>query len=151
MLTTEGTRDRGTTYTVHEGVDTKGELSPATKTYTTEHKFADQYLIPAEQQRLVGENPAIDAQDLAEVAGAQARWKMTGEPGDVSPGLASEIGPFADARRGGAANTAPSADQPGTAATGGGGPSAAQISHALQASTTLQAPGIDNAPAGPCP
>ncbi|MFI6779289.1 hypothetical protein [Nocardia sp. NPDC050412] len=148
LLTTEGTNDRGTTYTVHERADANGELSPATKTHTTEHKFADRYLIPAEEQRLTRANPTMDAQDLAEAAGAQVRWKMTGDPGDVSPELITETGPFADARRADA--TAPYADQHGTPSIAASGPTAQQISHALEASAALEVSGVDKAPAGPC-
>jgi hypothetical protein len=142
LLTTAGTTDRGTRYTVHEGVDADANLTPAVATYTTEHKFADRHLILGEEQRLARENPSLDARDLAEVAGAQARWKMTGDPGDVSAELAVESGPFADARR----SAAPAA---GPAVVDGPGPSAQQISQAMVAGNALEAGGISNAPAGP--
>ena len=77
----------GTKYTVHDHVKPNGELSDPKKTYGNEHKFADGYLIPAEEARLKESNPAIDKQDLVEVAGASAKFKITGDPGNASKHL----------------------------------------------------------------
>jgi hypothetical protein len=145
QLTTEGTRDLGTRYTVHERVEHTGELSDATRSFTTEHKFADRYLIPAEQARLAQENPSIDPHDLCEAAGAQARWKMVGAPGEVSPELVAEIGPFAAAQHA-APTTAPAPDthQPPSNTTQG--PSASQISQALETAASPGGVGVDTPP-----
>jgi hypothetical protein len=69
-LTTEGTGDRGgTTYTIHghveHGPGVNGETSVLTKpadsggTYKTEHKIADNYLIPDALERFETDNPQI--------------------------------------------------------------------------------------------
>jgi hypothetical protein len=90
MLTSkDGTK--GTTYSIHHGVDAKGQLSEPSKTYSTEHKFADQHLIPAEEKHIKQSNPNVDRQDLHEAAGASARHKMTGHPGDVSKHVAQHV------------------------------------------------------------
>jgi hypothetical protein len=60
-------------------------------TYGTEHRFADAHLIPAEQAKLKAANPELDPKIEAEAAGGVARWKMTGEPGDVSKQILEKI------------------------------------------------------------
>jgi hypothetical protein len=90
MLTSkDGTK--GTTYSVHESATAKGGLSQPSKTYSTEHKFADQHLIPAEEKHIKQSNPKVDKQDLQEAAGASARHKMTGHPGEVSKHVAQHV------------------------------------------------------------
>ncbi|WP_223297266.1 SpvB/TcaC N-terminal domain-containing protein [Catenulispora acidiphila] len=50
-------------------------------TYGNEHKFADRFLIPQIEDQIRAANPNATPGEVAEAAGRQARWVMTGEPG----------------------------------------------------------------------
>ncbi len=93
---------KGTRYTVHERVlvvnddrkninpkDVNRDLSEPKRTYGTEHKFADRYLIKSEFDKL--QNTNLSGRDKVELAGATARWKMTGDPGPRSPHLFQKL------------------------------------------------------------
>lgn len=79
---------KGTRYTVH-GVDEKGQAT--SKSFNTEHKFADAHLIPAEAAHIKAANPKVSPQRLVQAAGASARHKMTGHPGPVSKDVAEHV------------------------------------------------------------
>jgi hypothetical protein len=60
-------------------------------TYGNEHKFADRHMIPTEHERIKAANPNVDPKVAAEAAGAVAKWKMTGDPGNVSKQIATKV------------------------------------------------------------
>lgn len=58
----------------------------------TEHKFADNRLIPMEEQNLTQANPSIDPGVRSIEAGRMARWRMTGDPGPApGPGYGRAV------------------------------------------------------------
>ncbi len=63
----------GTTYTISGG-----------SVYGNEHKFADRFLIPQIEDQIRAANPGATQAEVAEAAGRQARWSMTGEPGPAA-------------------------------------------------------------------
>jgi hypothetical protein len=80
----------GTRYTVgeHAAPRPTGQLElpgfdnrPVEQRYGTEHKFADAYLIPEEAQRIRDRNPGADPNLVNLWAGAAARSRMEGIPG----------------------------------------------------------------------
>jgi hypothetical protein len=82
----------------------------AERTYQTEHKFMDNYLIPRAARRIAEARkraglPPLDPRMLAIAAGEQARWEMAGESGT------SRSGKVIDIAKGGTAAPAP-AGQP---------------------------------------
>jgi len=68
----------GTTYSI-DGIPRKpGTVQDRDPAYQTEHKFADNYLIPSIRSRMP---PDVDPRNATLWAGTEARWQMTGEPG----------------------------------------------------------------------
>ena len=70
---------------------------PRDPDYSTEHKFADNYLIPRESERIAAARrqaglPPLDPRTLATAAGEQARWIMTGEAGPATSGMVVQLG-----------------------------------------------------------
>ncbi|MFC9660068.1 SpvB/TcaC N-terminal domain-containing protein [Nocardia sp. NPDC127606] len=58
----------------------------------TEHKFADNRMIPIEEQKLAAANPSLNPGTRAIEAGRMARWRMTGEPGPApGPGYGQAV------------------------------------------------------------
>jgi RHS repeat-associated protein len=49
--------------------------------YGNEHRFADRFLIPQIEDQIRAANPGATPGEVAEAAGRQARWIMTGDPG----------------------------------------------------------------------
>lgn len=55
-----------------------------TKTYKSEHRVAD-HLAQREVQRIKSAAPGLDKRSAAKAAGGVAKWKMSGNAGDVDP------------------------------------------------------------------
>jgi hypothetical protein len=82
----------GTKYTVQKEQQTANYLSKKSKgQYTTEHRFADRFMIKRAESRISANNPKVNPQKAATAAGAQARWEMTGHPGDVPKDVARPV------------------------------------------------------------
>lgn len=77
----------GTTYTVLGG-----------SVYGNEHKFADRFLIRQIEDQIRAANPSASAAEVAEAAGRQARWVMTGEPGPAAVPFPEAAGMSSSAR-----------------------------------------------------
>jgi hypothetical protein len=80
-----------TRYSAHSYVERNGQLSPASHTYGNEHKFVDRYMIEKEYQNIKSSNPNAPEKEVIQAAGAAARWKMTGDPGDAPQGLVQKV------------------------------------------------------------
>jgi hypothetical protein len=73
-----------------EGGPTRYEVGDG-KTYGNEHKLADRHMIPTGHERIKAANPSGDPKAAAEAAGGVAKWKMTGDPGNVSKELVEKV------------------------------------------------------------
>jgi hypothetical protein len=82
----------------HEQLSLAGTEPPwPERVYGTEHKFADQYLIPEIRDQIQTRRaefglPPLDPRDLAIAAGEQARWIMEGTPGTTWSGASIDLG-----------------------------------------------------------
>ncbi|GGO53673.1 SpvB/TcaC N-terminal domain-containing protein [Streptomyces lasiicapitis] len=77
----------GTTYSALSG-----------SVYGNEHKFADRFLIPQIEDQIRAVNPGATTAEVAEAAGRQARWVMTGEPGPSALPFSEAAGMSSSAR-----------------------------------------------------
>ncbi len=81
----------------------KPSAGPRAPDYNTEHKFMDNYLIPAAARQIAESRrkaglPPLDPRMLAIAAGEQTRWMATGDPGTTRSGEVVDIAGRASAR-----------------------------------------------------
>ena len=126
------------------------DAPPDYKRYTTEHKFADASLIPAERakiqaSRAAAGQPPLDDVQLAVAAGEQARWRMEGVPStDLQQNATNPwSGEVVDIGRADPPGGAPGG--PATPPAGSGGAAASQPAAAAVPAT----PSTPSTPAGP--
>lgn len=92
----------GTRYHVDDVPRGRATDAPRDPNYTTEHKFADAYLIPAASKQIAATRkrkglPPLDPRMLAIAAGEMARWRTSGHPGTQRSGRVADIAAAATA------------------------------------------------------